>query len=184
MEHHSYSPTEDSPVVQAFGSLVPVRLGLSDEVRMRSVAMLNRLLAHTIAIRDLYKKSHWQASGAMFYELHLLFDKHAAEQDQVMDALAERVQALGGVARALAHDVSEETRLARAPSGIESTADQLGRLVGAHEFILLEARPFACAAADAGDLGTNDLIVSQVVRGNELQSWFVTRHLTAQEVRA
>lgn len=184
MAQDSNTPTERSPVVQGFGSLVPVRLGLSDEVRARSVAMLNRLLAHTIAIRDLYKKSHWQASGATFYELHLLFDKHAVEQDQVVDALAERVQALGGVARALAHDVSEETRLARAPSGIESAANQLVRLVDAHEFILVEARPLACAAADAGDLGTNDLIVSQVVRGNEMQSWFVMRHLTAQEAHA
>ena len=184
MEQDSFSPAERSPVVQAFGSLVPVRLGLSDEVPMRSVAMLNRLLAHTIAIRDLYRKAHWQASGATFYELHLLFDKHAGEQDRVMDALAERVQALGGVARALAHDVAEETRLARAPSGIESTANQLGRLVGAHEFILLEARPLACEAAAAGDLGTNDLVVSQVVRSNELQSWFVQRHLSAQKVEA
>jgi starvation-inducible DNA-binding protein len=184
MEQHGFSPAESSPVVQAFGSLVPVRLGLSDEVRMRSVAMLNRLLAHTIAIRDLYKKSHWQVSGATFYELHLLFDKHAGEQDQVMDVLAERVQTLGGVARALAHDISEETRLSRAPSGIESAVNQLRRLVDAHEFILLEARPLACEAGTGGDPGTNDLIVSQVVRGNELQSWFVLRHLTAQEVRA
>jgi starvation-inducible DNA-binding protein len=131
MEQHNFSPAEQSPVVQRFGSLVPVSLGLSDEVRMRSVAMLNRLLAHTIAIRALYKKAHWQASGATFYELHLMFDKHAGEQNQFMDALAERVQTLGGVARALAHDVSEETRLARAPSGIESAANQLGRLVAA-----------------------------------------------------
>jgi starvation-inducible DNA-binding protein len=183
MEQHSFLPAEQSPVVQRFGSLVPVGLGLSDEVRMRSVAMLNRLLAHTIAIHALYKKAHWQASGATFYELHLMFDKHAGEQDRFMDALAERVQTLGGVARALARDVSEETRLARAPSGIESAANQLGRLVAAHEFILLEARPLACAAADDGDLGTDDLIVSQVVRGNELQSWFVTRHLAAQGVQ-
>lgn len=184
MEHHTLSQPEQAPVVQAFGSLVPVRLGLGDEIRFRSVAMLNRLLAHTIAIRDLYKKAHWQVSGSTFYELHLLFDKHYAEQDTVMDMIAERIQALGGVTRALAHDVIEETRLARAPSGIESAVNQLRRLVDAHEFILLEARPLAREAASAGDEGTNDLIVGQVVRGNELQSWFVLRHLTAKEMHA
>jgi len=168
---------EQAPVVQAFGSLAPVRLGLAEAVRHQSVAALNRLLAHTMALRDLYRKSHWQTSGPNFYELHLLFEKHYAAQEELMDVLAERVQALGGVARALAHDVVEETRLARAPSGVESAVNQLRRLVDAHEFILLEARPLAREAAAAGDDGSNDLIVSQVVRGNEQQSWFVTRHL-------
>lgn len=184
MEPHTLAQLENSPIVQAFGSLVPVRLGLADDVRLRSVSMLNRLLAHTIAIRDLYKKAHWQVSGSTFYELHLLFDKHYGEQDAVMDMIAERVQALGGVTRALPKDVVEETRLARAPSGIESSVNQLRRLVDAHEFILLEARPLAREAASDGDEGTNDLIVSQVVRGNELQSWFVLRHLSAKEAEA
>lgn len=170
---------EDDHVVQAFGSLSPVRLGLADDVRFKSVAALNRLLAHTLALRDLYKKSHWQTSGTTFYELHLLFDKHYGEQAQLADVLAERVQTLGGVARALAHDVTQETRLARAPSGIETAGDQLGRLLDAHELILAEARPLSREATAAGDEGTADVMVSQVVRTNELQSWFAGRHLAA-----
>ena len=176
------SQPEKSPVIQAFGSLVPVRVGLPEETRHRSVAALNRLLAHTTALRDLYKKAHWQTSGSNFYELHLLFDKHHEEQEAMMDALAERIQTLGGVARALAHDIAEETRLSRAPSGIEEPSQQLLRLVDAHEFVLVEARPLAREAASAGDDGTNDLIVSQIVRGNELQSWFVLSHLHADKV--
>jgi starvation-inducible DNA-binding protein len=154
----------------------------SRELRFKSVAALNRLLAHTMALRDLYKKSHWQTSGPTFYELHLLFDKHYTEQVVIMDTLAERVQTLGGVARALASDVANESRLARAPSGVETAKDQLERLVEAHEFILNEARPLARAAATDGDDGTNDLIVSQLVRVNELQSWFVGRHLAVVEL--
>ena len=97
-----------------------------------------------------------------------------------MDALAERVQTLGGVALALAHDVVEETRIARAPRGRESVPAQLRRLVEGHEMILTEARPLARQAAEAGDDGTNDLIVSQVVRTNELQSWFIAEHLVTR----
>jgi starvation-inducible DNA-binding protein len=174
---------EQSPVIQAFGRLAPVRLGLTEQVRHRSVAALNRLLAHTMALRDLYRKAHWQTSGATFYGLHLLFEKHYGEQEQLMDALAERVQTLGGVARALARDVVEETRLARGPSGVESAVDRLQRLVDAHEFLLQEARPLAREAAAAGDDGSNDLIVGQVVRRNELQSWFVLRHLPSDPAR-
>jgi starvation-inducible DNA-binding protein len=172
---------EQGAVVQAYGSLAPSRLGLGEAVRAKSVAALNRLVAHTMAIRDLYKKAHWQTSGATFYGLHLLFDKHHGEQLEIMDSLAERVQTLGGIALALAHDVVEESRIARAPRGRESVKDQLQRLLDAHEFILQEARPLAREAAERGDDGTNDLLVSQVVRVNELQSWFVAEHLQAQD---
>src|SRR5882672_1970780 len=168
---------EDDEIVQAFGTLVPSRLGLGEAVRHKSVAALNRLVAHTMALRDLYKKAHWQTSGATFYGLHLLFDKHYDTQLEIVDALAERVQTLGGVALALAHDVAEESRIARAPRGRERVTSQLRRLLDAHEVILNEARPLAREAAERGDDGTNDLIVSQVVRANELQSWFVGEHL-------
>jgi starvation-inducible DNA-binding protein len=173
-------PPEGDAVAQSFGHLEDVRLGLSTEVRHQSVAALNRLLAHTMALRDLYKKAHWQTSGPSFYELHLLFDKHYTEQANLMDSLAERVQTLGGVARALAVDVVNESRLARAPSGVELPADQLARLLDAHEFILVEARPLARAAAERGDDGSNDVMVSELIRLNELQSWFVRRHLGAR----
>ena len=178
MDNDSSTSAERSHVIQAFGSLLPARLGLAEEVRLHSVAALNRMLAHTLALKTLYQKSHWQTSGPTFYELHLLFDKHKEEQEALADDIAERVQTLGGVARALARDVIEETRLARAPSGIESAVDQLHRLVEAHEFILLEARSLAREAASNGDDGTNDVLVSQVIRANERQSWFVSRHLS------
>jgi starvation-inducible DNA-binding protein len=170
---------ENAPVIQSYGGLNSARLGLSAVVRHTGVVALNRLLAHAMAMRDLYKKAHWQTSGATFYSLHLLFDKHYQGQLILIDALAERVQALGGVALALAHDVVEETCIARAPRGREEPVRQMERLLDAHELVLSEARPLARQAAGDGDDGTSDLIVSQVVRTNELQSWFVGAHLSA-----
>jgi starvation-inducible DNA-binding protein len=171
----------DTVVAQAFGELAPVRIGLSNQVRYRSVVALNRMLAHTLALRDLYRKNHLQTSGATFYQLHLLFDKHHGEQDKLADAIAERVQTLGGVALALAQDVVQETRVSRAPRGRETPVAQLSELVGAHEMILMEARALAREATDRGDDGTNDLLVSQVVRSNENQCWFVGEHLVLSD---
>ena len=171
-------------IVQEFGALAPVRIGLDEQTRSQSVRALNRLLAHTMALRDAYKKAHWQTSGATFYELHLLFDKHYEEQVTIMDALAERIQTLGGVTFALPGDVADESSIARAPRGRESALAQLNRLADAHETILLEARPLARQVAAAGDDGSNDLVVSQVVRANELQSWFIVQHLALQTERA
>ncbi len=178
------SAPEEGTVIQPFGTIAPARIGLPDDVRLHSVAGLNRLLAHTMALRDLYKKAHWQVSGPTFYELHLLFDKHHGEHVDLADALAERVQTLGGVALALAHDVVEETRIARAPRGRESPTHQLRRLIDAHEILLEEGRPIAREAAERGDDGTADLIVSQLVRLNELQCWFVSELLAAHKTVA
>lgn len=165
--------------IQPFGRLTHVPLGLGEEVRAASVKALNQVLADTITLRDLYKKHHWQVSGATFYALHLLLDKHYGEQADLVDAVAERIQTLGGVSLAMAADVAEETRIARPPRGREDVPTQLSRLLEAHRLILAFCRAAAEAAAKAGDEGTNDLLVSQMVRTGELQAWFLAEHLAA-----
>ena len=144
---------------------------------VESTNELNQLLADTIMLRDLYKKHHWQVSGHTFYQLHLLFDKHYEEQATLVDTIAERIQSLGGVAIAVAHDVAEHTRLERPPIDREEVPVQISRLLEAHEIILKEAREYAKAADERGDDGTNDVIVSDVVRTNEMQVWFLSEHL-------
>lgn len=163
--------------IQPFGSLTRYPLGLDDDVRQSSVQRLNQLLSDTMVLRDLYKKHHWQVSGPTFYQLHLLLDKHYEEQAKLVDTLAERVQTLGGIAIAMAHDVAEMTRIERPPRGREEVPVQLSRLLDAHETILIEARKSAKIAEDKGDLGTSDILVSEVVRTNEMQVWFLAEHL-------
>jgi starvation-inducible DNA-binding protein len=152
-------------------------LALDASTAAASIDNVNQLLADTLTLRDLYKKHHWQASGPTFYIIHLLFDKHFQEQSKLVDLLAERVQTLGGVSIAMAPDVAEATLIPRAPKGREDTATQISRLLQAHEVILLEARAMARDSAASGDLGTNDIIVSDVIRTNELQVWFLAEHV-------
>jgi len=164
--------------IQEFGTVIKsLPIGLDETVRLQMVEMLNQILADTITMRDLYKKSHWQVSGPTFYQLHLLFDKHFEEQSGLVDVLAERIQTLGGVSVAMAADVAEMTKLERPPRGREEVPVQISRLLEAHEAVIVEARKGARKAADAGDDGTNDALVSQVVRTNELQVWFLSEHV-------
>ena len=163
--------------IHPFGHLVKLPIALDESVCKESVDNLNQLLADTITLRDLYKKHHWQVAGPTFYQLHLLFDKHSGEQNELVDQIAERIQLLGGVSLAMAHDVAETTLIPRAPKGREEVPVQLSRLLHAHEIVLKEARTMARRAADGGDDGTNDLLVSDVIRGNELQVWFLAEHL-------
>ena len=163
--------------IQPFGHLVRMPIALSEHACQESVANLNQLLADTITLRDLYKKHHWQVAGPTFYQLHLLFDKHYDEQNALVDAIAERIQLLGGVSVSMAPDVAETTLIPRPPKGREEAPVQISRLLHAHEIVLKEAHAMARRAADTGDDGTNDLIVSDVIRRNELQVWFVAEHV-------
>lgn len=169
---------QNAPEIQAYGTvnhLLPIEL--EEPVRLEMTERLNHLLADTITLRDLYKKAHWQVAGPTFYQLHLLYDKHFEQQSELVDAIAERIQLLGGISLAMAPDVAETTRIARPPRGREEVPVQLSRLLDAHQIIIRDCRDFASRASRLGDDGTNDLIVSQVLRSNELQTWFLGEHL-------
>lgn len=186
--HADHSGTAPNPtpltgqrgkIVQEYGTVIHLPSALEQETRLESTRNLNQVLADTIMLRDMYKKHHWQVSGHTFYQLHLLLDKHYEEQSELVDLIAERIQALGGIAVSVPHDVAEQTRVERPPIHREEVPVQLSRLLEAHELILKESHEFAKAADDAGDDGTNDLLVSDVIRTNERQVWFIAEHLVA-----
>ncbi len=164
-------------IIQTPDTVRNIPLGLDAKVRLESATALNQILVDTITLYNLYKKHHWQVAGHTFYQLHLLFDKHANEQLELVDLLAERVQLLGGVAIGMPADVAERTKIERAPLGVEEVPVMIDRLLEAHELILTETREIADKAQERGDLGTNDLLVSDVVRTNELQVWFIGEHV-------
>lgn len=164
--------------LQPFGTVTAMfPLQLEEPVRLEMTEQLNQLLADTMTLRDLYKKSHWQVAGPTFYQLHLLFDKHFAEQSEIVDTIAERIQLLGGISIAMAPDVAELTRIPRPPKGREEVPVQISRLLDAHEIIITHCRELARRADELGDTGTNDLLVSDVLRPSELQTWFLSEHL-------
>lgn len=164
--------------IQEYGTVThALPLELDEPVRLEMTERLNQLLADTMTLRDLYKKSHWQVAGPTFYQLHLLFDKHFGEQSELVDTIAERIQLLGGLSIAMAPDVAETTRIERPPKGREEVPVQLSRLLDAHQIIIRDCRELAKLASTLEDEGTNDVVVSDVLRTNELQVWFISEHL-------
>ncbi|ETK31659.1 DNA polymerase [Microbispora sp. ATCC PTA-5024] len=163
--------------IQQFGTVRDFPVGLSRETREYSCQRLNQILADTQILYSLYKKHHWLMRGPTFYQLHLLLDKHAGEQLPIIDEIAERIQTLGGVAVGDPRQVAEITVIPRPPDGVEEVPAMLSRLLEAHETILVASHDAAARAADMGDDGTNDLLVSQVIRTGEMQAWFLAEHL-------
>jgi starvation-inducible DNA-binding protein len=163
--------------VQRFGTVRLLPLALSAETRSESAQLLNRVLADTTILHALYKKHHWVVAGPTFYQLHLLFDKHAGEQLALIDLLAERVQTLGGIAVGDPRHAAELTRIERPPDGAEEVPVMIGRLLAAHEDIISAVRGAIDKTAASGDWGSNDLLMSDVLRRHELQVWFLSAHL-------
>jgi starvation-inducible DNA-binding protein len=168
--------------IQAYGHSRPVPIALGANERNASIDNLNQLLADTMTLRDMYKKHHWQVSGLHFYPLHLLFDKHYEGQAELVDELAERIMTLGGVSVAMGGDAAAMTSIPLPPRGREDATTQINRLLYAHEVVLEEARAMAKEATKNGDDGTNDMLVSNVIRMNELQAWFVYEHVAPQKL--
>ncbi|MGA8617184.1 MAG: DNA starvation/stationary phase protection protein [Candidatus Sulfotelmatobacter sp.] len=167
--------------IQAYGTVSHMLpLDLEEPVRLEMTEQLNLLLADTMTLRDLYKKSHWQVAGPTFYQLHLLFDKHFEKQSELVDTIAERIQLLGGISIAMAADVAETTRIERPPKGREEVPVQISRLLDAHQIIIGHCRTLAERSDKLGDAGTNDVVVSDVLRTNELQVWFLSEHLVEE----
>ncbi len=163
--------------VQRFGQMRLLPIALSNEARTESSQLLNEILADTTILYALYKKHHWLVAGPTFYQLHLLFDKHAAEQLALVDLLAERVQTLGGIAVGDPRQAAELTAIERAPDGAEDVPDMISRTLRAHETIITRVRDAIERTEQMKDWGSNDILMSDVLRTNELQVWFLSAHL-------
>jgi starvation-inducible DNA-binding protein len=163
--------------IQRFGSVRFLPIALAAEARTESSQILNGILADTMILYALYKKHHWLVAGPTFYQLHLLFDKHAEEQLEIIDLLAERVQSLGGIAVGDPRHAAELTTIERPPDGAEDVPAMIHRLLDAHETVVEKVRRGIDKTEKNGDWGSNDVLMSDVLRRHELQVWFVAEHV-------
>ena len=168
---------QSAPEIQRFGSLRQLPIALPDKARAESCRILNEILSDSMVLGALYKKAHWNAAGPTFYQLHLLFDKHYEEQVELVDAIAERVQMLGGISVGDPRHAAELTTIPRPPDGAEEAPVVLSRLLDAHETIIRKTRAGIDATEKNKDLGSNDLLMGDVLRRNEMQVWFVAEHI-------
>jgi starvation-inducible DNA-binding protein len=163
--------------LQRFGSLRQLPIALGADARAESCRVLSEIQSDTMILTALYKKAHWNAVGPTFYQLHLLFDKHYEEQAELVDALAERIQMLGGISVGDPRHAAELTTIPRPPDGAEEVPVTIDRLLGAHEIILEKVRAAIGTTEENEDWGSNDLLMSDVLRTNEMQVWFVSEHV-------
>ena len=163
--------------IQRFGTTRLLPIALAKEARSDSCRLLNEILADSMVLYALYKKHHWLVGGPTFYQLHLLFDKHAEEQTELIDLIAERVQSLGGISVGDPRHAAELTTIDRPPNGAEDVPAMIHRLLNAHETIIEKVRAAIDKTEKAKDWGTNDMLMGDILRRHELQVWFIAQHV-------
>lgn len=135
------------------------------------------VLANSLYMYSLYKKYHWHVAGQDFYQYHRLFDKHAAAQLPIIDAVAERLRTIGGHADAMPADVVRLCTLKELDGVGHKPEDMVACLLHCHELYIRELRKAIDAADESDDEATEDLLVSDVLRPHELQVWFLRSSL-------
>lgn len=149
---------------------------LSENVRAKSVELLNKHLAAAIDLHGQVKQAHWNVRGPAFIAIHELFDKVADKVEIYSDTLAERAAALGGTAQGTVQVAAERSFLVPYALGIADEKEHIFTLSAALAAFGQAARQAIGEASAYGDADTADLF-TEVSRGIDHQLWFVESHL-------
>jgi len=152
------------------------RIDLKGKLRDSMIALLNQQLADTVDLYTQVKQAHWNVRGPHFIALHELFDKLAEDLEGPVDDIAERVTALGGVARGTARMAARESRLSELPGDNFDGLVVVAALADRYAALAASTRKAIDTAGKAGDADTSDLFTG-VSRGLDKALWFLEAHL-------
>jgi starvation-inducible DNA-binding protein len=160
----------------------PITPSTGDRATNRETGMLlNELLAHSIRLRDLYKKARWQTADFQFRQLHLMFETHYKEQLRLVDVLVDRIRMLGSAGRVFAGVFLQDIRFSDVCRGRPAIVRILRDLIDAHELALGAARSGAQHDVEDNPCPMRDFAVGQVVLTNDLQIWSIAEQLMRRD---
>jgi starvation-inducible DNA-binding protein len=161
--------------------LYPTRIDIPAEARSQIVVLLNKTLAATSDLKTQVKQAHWNVKGTDFYQLHELFDEIAAELEEYVDMIAERVTALGGYAMGTARMAAANSILPEYPTDILAGMEHVTALADRFAPYAKHLREAIDKTDELGDLDTADLY-TEVSRTIDKRLWFLEAHLQAAVV--
>lgn len=150
---------------------------LSENIRNRSIELLNKHLAALIDLHAQVKQAHWNVRGANFIAIHELFDKVSGEVENYSDTIAERAAALGGTAHGTIQVATKHSFLVPYSLGIADAKDHIFAVSGALAAFGQSVRQAIDESAGYGDADTAD-VFTEISRGIDYQLWLVESHVT------
>jgi starvation-inducible DNA-binding protein len=155
--------------------MMKTRNTLSENVRSKSAALLNRHLAAAIDLHAQVKQAHWNVRGGQFIGLHELFDDIASQVEDWSDLVAERAGALGSAADGTVQIATAQSHLPRYPLALATGKAHVEALSEALAAFGGEARSAIDEAAALGDPVTSD-VFTEIVRAADQALWKLEAH--------
>jgi starvation-inducible DNA-binding protein len=152
------------------------RNDLSQELRSKLATLLNARLADALDLQAASKQAHWNVKGPNFIALHELFDKVHANIEDHVDTLAERITALGAIARGTVQASAGASSLAPYPEDLAEGVAHLEALSDRLAEFGKKSRAAIAASDDLGDADTADLFTG-ISRDLDKQLWLLEAHL-------
>lgn len=158
--------------------LYPTRIDIAAEKRSQLAVLLNQSLAATSDLKSQAKQAHWNVKGTDFYQLHELFDEIAAELEEYIDMIAERVTALGGYATGTVRMAAADSILPEFPTDIITGMEFVTALADRFAIYAKHLRDGIDKSEELDDVDTSDLY-TEVSRTIDKRLWFLEAHLQA-----
>jgi starvation-inducible DNA-binding protein len=151
-------------------------IGISEKHLHKNVSILSVLLADEMTLYIKTRKFHWNVSGESFMELHKLFEHQYSELEETIDAVAERINKLGGKTIGTMKEFSELTRLKENPDKYPNQKDMLKELLKDHDALIVELRKNIEESDKNKDAGTTDFLTG-IMQEHETTAWVLRRYL-------
>ncbi len=160
--------------------LTHTRNSLPEKTRIEICSLLQERLSDTIDLMLQAKQAHWNVTGRNFIALHELFDRVFTDTGVYVDALAERIVQLGGIAKGTVRESAKHSSLPEYPLNISSGTKHVAELAHAIAFYGELVRKAIKVCTDLKDANTADLF-TEVLRGADKNLWFVEAHEQSEQ---
>ncbi|MDX2100789.1 MAG: Dps family protein [Leptolyngbyaceae cyanobacterium bins.59] len=159
-----------------------LNIGLSEEQRQGVIELMNHDLADAYLLQIKTKKYHWDVVGPQFRSLHELFEEQYTALSETIDALAERIRALGGYPIGTAAGFLQYASIEEHPGDIPNAYGMVERLVNNHEQIIRNLRQHIDQAGDDfHDQGTADFL-TELLEGHEQMAWMLRSFIEGETI--
>ncbi len=178
-KHQSEAP---GPKTTLVNRMYETRIALSAETKAKVVEVMQERLAEALDMYSQAKFAHWNVKGDNFYQLHLVFDSVADHVFPQIDAIAERLTQLGGVANGTVRQAAMVSKIPEYKVDLIAGMEHVAALADALGHYCAELREASDKIDEIGDEPTSDFFKQLVVEAEE-QLYFLESHLEAGDVQ-
>ncbi len=152
-------------------------IGISEENKKAVSDQLAKLLSDEYILYTKTRNAHWNVEGPDFHTMHIFFEEHYNELDELLDSVAERIRKIGHYAPATLKNFLQLTHLTEYSERNNDSKGFISELTEDHESIIQFIRGIITPVQEQyGDAGTSDYLTGLMEKHEEM-AWMLRAHL-------